>query len=386
MRRVFLAGSFIALMAALVLLWNHRYEQVPGMPVWRLADLREDLPGVPGVQWMGEAGQPELRLKVDAKALAVSMRLVFPGMPAVEMLHIRHRMVAHDLIRGPQKWQTGRLVMEWHSPDGSTAPEMETVGGIEFNQDSGFIDYVTLPEEGSAIPSLRLEHLGLSGEWKLTDLEIIPVRERFSWRIGSWVLVFCWVAWFFACVRSWPGINRGRALLGASLWLLMGVNFVVPGPWKTQRPVAGYFDLGKIVAIPPPAKVPSKEFAQAESAIISKETAPLNNIPARGSLVLRIKVLIAWARPFLHSLLLCAPVLVSAWLIGRRPTLLLAVLLSLAIEAAQTAFGYGFDWIDITDLATDAAGILLGLWLCRRFPLGPFRKWAHGTLEAQRPA
>ncbi len=375
MRRVFLAGSFLALVAALVLLWNHRYERVPGMPVWRLADLRQGVPGVPGVEWMGEAEHPELRLKVDSQTPRISLRLAIPGIPAVEMLYLRHRMAAHDLMRGPEKWHTGRLVIEWHPPDGAAATEMETVGGIDLNHDFGLIDFVAVPENGPAIPALRLEHLGLSGEWKLTDLEIIPVRERLSWRIGSWLLAFCWVAWFFACARSWPGISRWRALLAASVWLLMGVHFAVPGPWKTQRPIAGSFHLGETVTVPASVKAPPKALVQTDPVILSRETAPLDKIPPRGSFALRVKVLIAWARPLLHSVLLCAPVLVSAWLVGRRPTMVMAVLLSLAIEAAQTLFGYGFDWIDITDLATDAAGIVLGLWLSRRFPWGPFREW-----------
>ena len=68
---------------------------------------------------------------------------------------------------------------------------------------------------------------------------------------------------------------------------------------------------------------------------------------------------------------------------SRRPTLLVAVLLSLAIEGAQAAFGYGFDWVDVIDLATDAAGIALGLWLCRRFPWGPFREWRNSGAEGR---
>jgi glycopeptide antibiotics resistance protein len=41
--------------------------------------------------------------------------------------------------------------------------------------------------------------------------------------------------------------------------------------------------------------------------------------------------------------------------------LVAAISLALAIEGGQVAFGYGFDWIDIFDLAFDAAGIVLGI-------------------------
>jgi glycopeptide antibiotics resistance protein len=56
-------------------------------------------------------------------------------------------------------------------------------------------------------------------------------------------------------------------------------------------------------------------------------------------------------------LLIMAPTLAMAWLAGWRPALLLAVILSAAIEIAQTAFGYGFDRTDAIDLVCDAMGI-----------------------------
>jgi hypothetical protein len=375
MRRVFLFGSFLFLVAALVVLWNHRFERVPGLPVWRLADLRAGMPEVSGTDWMGTADDPVLRLRVDAKTPRVALRLAVPGVPSVEMLHLRYRMVARGLVRGPEKWHTGRMVIEWHARDGSTAPEMDPVGGIDLDADSGRVALVAIPDEGPAVPALRLEHLGLSGEWELSALEIAAAQERPLWRVGSWMLSMCWMAWLFACLRSWPVVPIWRALGASSLWLLMGIHFAVPGPWRIQRPLAGDFRLGEIVASPVLKQAPALERNESSPAIYSKETAAQGDILPRGSLALRVKALIVWARPLLHSLLLCAPVLASAWLVGRRPTLVVAVLLSLAIEGAQVVFGYGFDWIDIVDLLADAAGIVLGLWLCRRFPWGRLKEW-----------
>jgi glycopeptide antibiotics resistance protein len=61
-----------------------------------------------------------------------------------------------------------------------------------------------------------------------------------------------------------------------------------------------------------------------------------------------------------------------ACLVGRKPARSLAVILALAIEAAQLAFGYGFDRVDVFDLASDAVGIGLALIvhssLKRKFP------------------
>jgi hypothetical protein len=368
MRRAFLTAFFMALVSILAFLWNHRFERVPGLPVWRLADLRADLPGIPGCGWTGKGDDPMLMLRVDQQTPQVALRLAIPENPALEMLHLRYRMTAHGLLRGPEKWHTGRLMIEWHAPDGSAAPEMDLVGGIDLDRDSGPVVLIATPEKGPAVPALRLEHLGQSGEWELSDLEIIAVRERALWRICSWFLALCWLGWFFACVRSWPGVTWLRALGAASIWLFMGVHFAVPGPWKIQRPLAGDFRLGEIAIAPAMGEAPPLKAIGSPSMMHSGETSAHGNILPRGGLALRIRMLLAWARPLLHSLLFFAPVLASAWLVGRGPTLLLAVLLALAIEAAQMAYGYGFDWIDMLDLLTDAAGIALGLWLAGRFP------------------
>lgn len=82
--------------------------------------------------------------------------------------------------------------------------------------------------------------------------------------------------------------------------------------------------------------------------------------------MLRVKHAISSARPLLHILLLFAPTFGFAWLLGNRPAVVLSAMLAFSIELAQLAFGYGFDLVDVGDLATDAAGIALGLWVWNR--------------------
>jgi glycopeptide antibiotics resistance protein len=94
-------------------------------------------------------------------------------------------------------------------------------------------------------------------------------------------------------------------------------------------------------------------------------------VPCQGNFILRVKdrinyvapLLYSFLRSSLHILLLFAPTLVSFALIGRNRSLILAILLAIAIEAAQTLFGYGFDAFDVLDLLFDAAGILLAAWV-----------------------
>jgi len=65
-------------------------------------------------------------------------------------------------------------------------------------------------------------------------------------------------------------------------------------------------------------------------------------------------------------LMLFAPALAIALLAGARPAVWLSSMSALAIELGQVAFGYGFGWDDIGDLASDLLGILLAVWVSRR--------------------
>lgn len=368
MRRALLAGTFVALVAALALLWAHRFERTPGQPVWHLADLRREMPAVAGVEWRGAPDHPALRLRVDPRNPQVAVRLALPGAGAVEMLHLRFRMSARGLTPGAQDWETGRFMIEWHPPDGSPEVEQDPVGGIKLDQQGDPVAFVARPQNGPAVPSLRLEHLGRAGEFELADLEIIAVHERALWQTGRWFLAIGWFAWIAACIRSWPGISRWRALCAALVWLLMGIHFVIPGPWKIQRPIGGDFRLGEPAHAPPAAKAPPSVAGQTPVVIASGAIASIGKIPERGSLALRVKHAIKQARPLLHVFLLFAPALAFVWLLGRKRALFLAVPLALAIELAQTAFGYGFGWDDVFDLVTDAIGIALAIRVFERMP------------------
>lgn len=366
MRRICLTASFMGLVLMLALLWTHRFERVPGLPVWSMADLRRDLPEPPGVEWTGTTEHPAARLKVDAQKPSVALRLAIPGAPALEMLQLRYRMVANGLIPGKEEWAFGRMTIEWHPQRGVGKVEQDPAGGIKLDEDSGNVMLIAVPENGPARPALRLEHLGIAGGFEVMDLELTAVRERAIWKTGRWFLVCGWLAWLVCFIGPGPGIARWRVLAAAAVWLLMAIHFVVPGPWKIQRPLICAFQLGEVADGQPSGQAPPLVAAQPDPAISSGAVPATGKLPASGGLALRIKVIAAQARPLLHILLLMGPVFVSFLLVGHKPTLVLAVLVSLAIEGAQTAFGYGFDWIDLTDLATDAIGILLGLWLAKR--------------------
>jgi hypothetical protein len=281
-------------------------------------------------------------------------------MPPVAMLHLRFRMSSRGLIPGPEKWDDGRLLVEWHPPDGGPGWENDPSRSIRDDHASEEGTLVMHPLHAPAVPALRMEHLGRSGEFTLAGLEITVVRERPLWQIGRWFLVLGWLAWGIAFLRSWPGIGWWRAVGAAAVWLLMGIACVVPGPWKCQRAMVADFRLG---AGPSglSASTPAPVAAHTPLRISSGPVAVLGKIPDQGSLILKIRHCLSQARPLLHVLLLLGPTLVMAFLAGRKPALLLAVMFAMATELAQIAFGYGFNWLDVGDLACDAAGIALAL-------------------------
>jgi hypothetical protein len=369
-----LTGSFLVLVAALVLMWNHRYERVADKPGWNLATLRQGVPDVPGVEWAGPPENPVLRLRVESRIPRVALRLAIPGSPAVESLMLKFRLVARGLKPGREKWETGRLMIEWHSPEVDGSLEKEPVGGVKLEEDSGRISLVAVPVNAPALPAMVLEHLGVAGEFDLSGLEIIPVRERALWKTGRWILLFASFAWLATCIRTWRGVNAWRACAAAVICLLMVIEFVIPGPWKAQRPLlVPDFHLGETARLSSSNTAPPLVKSVTPPAISSGAIQPSGDVRVQGGLALRVKFLLNHLRPLLHVALLAAPTLAFAFLIGRRNAVRLAIPLVLAIESAQIAFGYGCDWIDGLDLVFDGIGIWLALcihrWLARRLTL-----------------
>jgi hypothetical protein len=360
MRRFLLPLTFLILVAAIGFVWQDRFERSPGFPTIRLADLRSAIRPSPGVEWLGPAMHPRLRLRVDpGHPRIVATRLDFPGMQAIDLLHLRFQIAATNLTPGKQDWEDGRCIIEWHSPSGGAAWENNPVGSARYTHLGDVEEWVTRPDQPPAIPALRVENLGTGGDFELSVFEATVVRETRIWKIGRWLVMAAWLAWAVA----WIGTKAGfvRPLLAATVWLVMGLYFVVPGPWKLYHSIGAPFPIGtEIISNHHPATSPPDHPSSSAPPVNS-----VGKIPDQGDFTLRLKHYAANARPLLHIFLLWGPTLLIACLVGVKPARSLAVILALSIEAAQIAFGYGFDWVDIIDLACDAAGIALALLVHR---------------------
>ncbi len=369
MRHVLLTGTLLLLLWMTCTMWNSRFERVAELPTRHLSDLRQSLVPSEGVEWTGPPDDPALRLTVNRGNPPLALRLTIPGMIPVDALYLRFRMSSERLVEGPEKWQDGRFILEWVSAEGSQEERRDSVGSIKGDRRGPLESLVMQAPVGSWLPTLRLEHQGQSGAFELSELEITAVQESLVWTVGRWILALSWLAWAAACVRSWPSISWLRATLAAAIWVVLGMNFVIPGPWKVLRPLVSEFRLGaqsdrEMSQVQ--TTTGSETTVQAQSTV-SAETVVLGKMPDQGSLILQIKHVLSWARPLLHAILLFAPTLLFLVLAGRRPALFLAILLALFIELAQFSFDYGFGWEDVGDLLTDGFGIALAVYLHKIF-------------------
>ena len=366
MRRLRFLFFLLLLVAATCWLWAYRFERVENLPIWTLADLRRAAPEIPGLVWEESDRGLQLKVSVDDSNPRVGAKLVIPGVVPADFLHLRFRMDAENLRAGAERWADGRFMVDWQPVAMPSITDTDPIGTIRDDIESDIQDMVVDSAHPPALPSFRVEHLGRSGAFCISDLRIEVIRERGIWKVGKWLLLVAWWAWAFLFVRSWPDTGIIRSSLVAAVWVLVGTQFVIPGPWKIQRPIYPNFQLGAGNATAP---VPVPESTGASETKVGPQSGPvqtMGEIPIQGSPALRLKLTIQQARPLLHLLMLFAPALAIALLAGARPAVWLSSMSALAIELGQVAFGYGFGWDDIGDLASDLLGILLAVWVSRR--------------------
>lgn len=377
-RRVFLLLiALLLLLAGTFGLWRHRFERDPAHPTIDLADLLTGGGLAPGVALRQRPdGALMIELSRGAGEPARIQRLLLPGVGPADFLHVELQIGADQLVPGQAVWEDGRLMIEWHSQARGMEPDI-----LASIRGQGILDPVRLvcrAEHGPALPTLRLEHLGQSGVFRVLDCRLTVVRQTLAWKIGRWVLLAAWFVWAAALAGGGRTSGRGRPLLAAGLWLLVATQVVLPGPWQSIRPLGAPFtgvtDL--TTSAPPvlPQPVVPAPLPPAAAKEAPHHVEALGKLPMKGSLLLRIKDRIQQARPLLHGLLFLAPALAFALWVERWRAAILAALLAFGIEWAQALFGYGFDLMDAIDLGCDAAGIALALAIAPRIARWPWMR------------
>lgn len=397
MRWKILILLWLVLVAGTVGLWSLRFEQVQHLPGWNLADLRQNSSDLPGFEWIGEGEAVVLRVWRGSGGRSNSVVMPLPGAVGVEGLHLRHRFRATGLVPGRRPWEDGRVMVEWHPPDGVGEPEREYFASVRHGQEVRHPGVVMRPLKAPAVPMLRFQHLGQAGYYDISELVVRPVRERSLWVWGRWGLAVLWCGWWYALVGLAFGGSGWRGGLSALVWVGCAAMLAVPGPWKIHRPLGLSFKIGAAPPHQPPAErgspaggalvdraspgaVPSRagtgdgmtrEPRARDSSVHHAKVVPaVGKVPVQGSLVLRIREWTRDVRPLLHAWMLAAPAMVFAWMLGKRAAWCLSLTLAMASELAQYGYGYGFGPDDLVDLGFDALGVWCGVlvsgWLAAR--------------------
>lgn len=358
------SAILIVLVVATLQLWNHRFEKSSGQTL-DLAAVASDASWMPGVRWHGDGPEPLLELETGAATPRVIQLLPLPHSPAAESLHIIVEVASEDLVLGPDRWDDGRVLIQWQSPDGHQ--RMDPVISSRGTHRTDPTALVIPSQIGPAPATLRIEHLGSSGTFRILRFEATPVRQRPWWQAAAaGTAVLWWIFGFGLCLRR-PKVGILRSSLATSVWLAALLSFVMPGPWTNFRPVMGAFALGPdpVPVVDTTGNTATSE-PQNSNPMLQNPQQDAGRITIKGNWIIQVKMALTQLRPLLHSALFLGPTLIIGILAGRRTAVLLTSALAMMVEGMQVLFGYGFDLVDVADLATDAVGIALAFWILKK--------------------
>lgn len=367
MKRVGLVIAFFLLVAGLPVLRALRFERDDGRATVTLESLRTLAPDLPpGGRWVEQNDRAVLILPTARDGQLGAFRVPLPDGQPVEAMHVRIDAEAKGLVLGKSDWSDGRMLVEWRSPDGTAAREVDPVCSLEANQSVADLSQVMRPSVRASLPVLRVENLGSAGELRVSRLELTPVREGLEWQVGRWVLLAGWCAWLFVVLSHTTSSVAWRKAAATLLCAGVSLLFVFPGPWKSLRTLGIDYRIGPevtrsaAVSGSPPVGVPTTRAAITGHTTVA---APLDKVQVADGWILTVKRVLANARPLLHAILLMVPTFCLAMLVGRWAACALGAGIAVGIELAQAAFGFGFDLHDIGDLLSDGAGIALAIGL-----------------------
>lgn len=385
-RRWLLILSLPLLILGLCLLRGYRFERLDNQLSVGMDELQSALPNLPeGASW--ELGKDGTILRVKALPGRPHVHITFriPVSAPLEAIHTRLDFSCRNLVRGKQEWEDGRIFLRWLSDRENGLVDIDRVASVRGDERQDGISLVTQPSFGKGYPVLVIENLAASGEMSIAAVELTPVRHRAAWHWMRWVLVACWFSWFFACLSGFPKVAWPRRAAAASLWVVMGALFAFPGPWERIYPLLIPYDLGASVHTPaaPLAVKPAAPETKTPQGIASQGA--LGKIPEQGGWIMQLRSYLKNQRLLLHTGFVVGITLLFSYLVGTRRGTWLAGGLVLAIEGAQTGLGYGFDFVDFTDLICGAVGITVGwllFWKLNRW--SALSRWM--ALPASQPA
>lgn len=339
-----LTVAFCLLALATSKIWNKRFQTEPDRAHVSLYD--------------SQGGPLRIERKMGEAAIARSIDLPIGG--PVDFLHIKFSFRAVNLVGSAEKWEGGRLMVDWYGRDGHLVAHDTLVSLEGYDENTQSTEMVVPSKISELYPSLRVEHLGLSGAMEIHDLQAYAVRERggFQWFVFG--LLILWSVWIYGFVGLLAKVCCFRKVLGSMMLLGMGWLLAVPGPWAYPRAIGGSFDTGLL-----PDEQVTVIFSPLDKKI-ANSLEPLGEMPVQGSWLVKVKIALSFLRPVLHVLLFAAPAFAMAMCCGPRCSWWSISMIAILVEVAQFGFGFGSDWIDLFDLLIDWLGIGAALWLYKK--------------------
>lgn len=355
MRISALAITFGMLTGILVAMWAHRFVPVDGAAAVHLDALVMLDAAPPGFTRHGDA------MQIAAGGAAAGAPFAIPGAGESRHFHVRFHATARELIAGAERWEDGRLLLEWLDAEGQIRGSHRLHSARDDTESGNSESVVSAPRPGLT-PILRFQNHGQSGIYQVDFLEITPVRERAIWAIGKFPLALGFLATLAAFHLGTKKPARWRGWVVAGIWMIVAFGYAFPGPWEAAMPYAVPFNIPEAEPMQPGDLTTSDMPATPVVPPVVEVEPP----PPPNDLGLRLKVGFPWLRPLLHIVLFSVPVFAMAWFVGARTSMWLGFLLSISVEASQTLYGFGFGWDDVGDLIVNAIAIFGALWIYQK--------------------
>jgi len=324
-----LVSALLPLCAGIVLLWQHRFKREGNRFEVTLENL---VPVSTRAKQLVRDNEPGAVIMKAAPHGAGQVALFdFPPQMPPEFLYVRLRVLSKNLHPDSGSWQNGRTIIEWHDPRGIESVVFLPIQCAEYDSLDEPPPFVVKSAFPGAVPRLRIEHLGRDGTYQVEKLALLPVGESGFWRFGGPLLVFCWLAWVVVLCRKNKKPALWRGFLAGVVFIAMGFYLVVPGPWKVIRPLGFEFNLDENGH-----DIPNEATSSTGEAMNLKHTPhapePLGKMDVQGGLLIKIKLYLSMIRPLLHGVLFLGPAFLLAWLVGKKSSIMLLVMIIFGIE------------------------------------------------------
>lgn len=352
----------------MVVAWNHRYEAVPNVGQLTLEHLRDVSPTVEGVAWSQSAGQSKVHLTKIRRGTGPTLNLPLPDLVRCDAVHLRYRIQASRLLAGAREMQDGGLNLIWTGPD---TCQLQRVAGVSNGLLAETESLICPAPSGAQRVNLQLDHRGLTGEFEVSDLELVMLQLRgWCYPVLGLLLLGGW-GWLILAIRAASGHRLWRVGLASILVLVVFLGIVVPGPWILKKPlVSERFPIGPL----PVAQAGILKEIPHEIPAASAGTEAFNHSMARqapretvqDNPVLFIKRAFRPVKSLFHALFFGGLAFGLAVLVGVHTAWVSCALLAIASELAQVAFRFGVGLDEFADLAMNALGIAFGCLMAKR--------------------